>query len=428
MVTQSKCFNNLKETCRREKTGVFRFQAYSQTRPRSLWNRRASKGSQSSIGVQDGHSEHTQQQDTLVNDPDKPNHSSVPSLVEHGTSYEEQTKSFDNIHDRLLPTSRAADIGSSSRPDHDLTSEGESSEDFSFSETEDFETQTVTGSSTPRWGTTTQLADSEQMDIVPEGLIFIDRAVILANSRSSSLAGFSFCAKTLIVHEDGSPSLILKEPCNPTTMCNHISLHIGNVDWTEQELPCSLRVTIRHLLGLPSSVSDAPGPERLTLTVVQTGSRRSSRTLVVSEQGTCKLYSISTPLEVILGNDNDDEEANSEGQAEDYTGTQSVPGDSTTPEPPVNVAEQNANAREEEDRAKFALGNYNRVPCFFCKMDALRPVIDSGSEWQFVVYKSRSFGYRCERCNDRTWVSAGNFGLTFVGGGGSVYDGEIKRN
>lgn len=417
--------------------------------PGSLWNRRASRGSQSSIGVQDGHSEHTQQQGTFVDDPDKPSHSSVPSLVEHGTdgagediailrndgtvdfiygtSYEEQTKSFDNIHDRLLPTSRAAGIGSSSRPDHDLTSEGESSEDFSFSETEDFETQTVTGSSTPLWGTTTQLADCEQMDIVPEGLIFIDRAVILANSRSSSLAGFSFCAKTLIVHEDGSPSLILKEPCNPTTTCNHISLHIANVDWTEQELPCSLRVTIRHLLGLPSSFNVTPGPERLTLTVVQTGSGRSSRTLVVSEQGTRKLYSISTPLEVILSNDNNDEAANSEGQADDYTETQSVPGDSTTPEPPVNVAEQNANARE-EDGAKFALGNYNRVPCFFCKMDALRPVIDGGGEWQFVVYKSRSFGYRCERCNDRTWVSAGNFGLTFVGGGTSWYDGKIRRD
>jgi hypothetical protein len=233
MVTQSKCFNDLKETCRREKTSVFRFQAYSQNivpiRPRRRWNRRASKGSQSSIGVQDGHSEHAQQQDTLVNDPDKPSHSSVPRLVEHGmngagedivivrndgevdfiygTSYEEQTKSFDNIHDRPLPTSRAADIGSSSRPDPDLTSEGGSSEDFSFSETEDFETQTVTGSSTPLWGTTTQLADSEHMDIVPKGLILINRAVNLANSRSSSPAGFSFCVKTLIVHEDGSPSL-----------------------------------------------------------------------------------------------------------------------------------------------------------------------------------------------------------------------------
>lgn len=129
MVMQSKCSNDLKETYRREKTGVLCFQAYSQNnvpiRPRRLWKGRASKGSQSSISVQDGHSEYAQQQDTLVNDPDKLIHSSVPSLAEHGmngagedivivrndgkvdfiygTSYEEQTKSFDNIDDRLLP-------------------------------------------------------------------------------------------------------------------------------------------------------------------------------------------------------------------------------------------------------------------------------------------------------------------------------------
>jgi hypothetical protein len=182
------------------------------------------------------------------------------------------------------------------------------------------------------------------------------------------------------------------------------------------------------VLVLPSSVNDVLDPEHLTLTVVQTGSGRSSRTLVVSNQGTCKQYSILTLLEVILGDNNNDEEANSKGQADDYTETRSVLGDPTTPEQPINVAEQNAKAREEEEKAKFALGKYNRVPCFFCKTDALRPVIDSGSEWQFVVYKIESFGYRCERCNDRTWVSAGNFGLTFVGGGGSVYHGEIRRN
>jgi hypothetical protein len=208
-------------------------------------------------------------------------------------------------------------------------------------------------------------------------VVFLDRAVVLGNCESSAAEGFSFCAKTLIIHEDGSSTLILKEPCTPGTRCEHISLLTRNFIQAEQELPYSLRVSLRHV---PTSHSDTNGisdQEHLTLTVVQAGFGLSLRTLVFNNQGTCKQHSIKTPLEVI------------------------------------SVLDDEVDDREETN---FALMGFSRVPCFFCGKDALRPLLDGGGEWGFLVYSNISFGYSCDRCKERTWVSAGRFGPSGVGG------------
>lgn len=176
--------------------------------------------------------------------------------------------------------------------------------------------------------------------------------------------------------QDRSPSLILKESCNPTTMCNHISLYIGNVDWTEQELPWLPPSTQYNICQYYLTVSMTP---HLTLTVVQTGSGRSSRTLVVSKQGACKLYSIPIPLEVILDNDITMQKPTLRDKPMIIRRLR-VLQEILLPRNHPSISLNNTPTLEkEEERPRFALGRHNKVSFFFCKRNALRPVIDNGS-------------------------------------------------
>ncbi len=46
----------------------------------------------------------------------------------------------------------------------------------------------------------------------------------------------------------------------------------------------------------------------------------------------------------------------------------------------------------------------------------LYAVLDAAGSYSVLIFENNSIGYTCQRCSDRTWISAGTFGLSVPGG------------
>jgi hypothetical protein len=312
----------------------------------------------------------------------------------------------------------------SERVDYETASELGSACPFS-SESEDFEARTVTDAHGPC--PTMTIYDSAQVgvNIDQDAFILIDQAVNLDNCTSSIASAFQFCVRTLFVPETGSPSLILKEPCKTAApSCNHIKVSIQSDIMSEQVFPCSLQASLLQGPMPASGNLHRPSQERLALFMLPDCRQRSSRTLVLTRQGACKQYAIPTSLEMVYISDvstlgegsgeSDEAEDNISGEANPETHHHS-----DLPQAATKQADNEEVSKETAEKAgerNFGLWDFSRVSCFFCGRDALRPVADSAGVFGLLVYKNSSFGYTCQRCKDRTWISGAKFGLTGVGG------------
>lgn len=301
-----------------------------------------------------------------------------------------------------------------------LTLDEESSENFTFSDSEAFETETATDF--PFCRSSITLYDSADIELDPEGMIFIDRAVAMANCTSTTTADFRFCVKILIVHENGSSSLVLKEPCShDANGCEHILVHTCSKTLSRQMLPCSLRVSLRQGTKGTSGAIDHSTQERPRLVVVEDCNSRSSHTLILHERGARKRYAMMTSLEIVSVFDDYQNDETEEG----FSSTGDIP-DSFSQHEPTGNNENNTDESggdqegadpDEHDVSEVNSGleSFSRLPCIFCCTDALRPERDAEGAQALLIVRNDSFGYSCARCRGRTWVSGMRFGLTLLG-------------
>ncbi|KAH9210822.1 hypothetical protein DL95DRAFT_412653 [Leptodontidium sp. 2 PMI_412] len=328
-------------------------------------------------------------------------------------------------NEHSAPTPKYERAESPDRSDS-LALDEESSENFAFSDSEAFEIETATDFPFSRSSIT--LYDSADIDLDPEGMIFIDRAVIMDNCTSTTTADFRFCVNILIIHENGSPSLVLKEPCShDANGCEHILVHTCSKILSERVLPCSLRVSLRQGPKLTSGAIDHSTQECPRLLVLEDCNSRSSHTLILHERGARTQYAMATSLEIVsvFGNYQNDETEPDGEKEEDISSTGDITDSHSQTEPTghnENNTDEDGGNQEGVDpdgydnsEVNFGLESFSRLPCIFCCTDALRPERDAEGSQALLIVRNDSFGYSCARCKGRTWVSGMRFGLTLVG-------------
>lgn len=346
-----------------------------------------------------------------------------------------EQQSYSHYHSVLMLEDGYAE---SSRRDDDQIMSQIGSEDFIPSDSETFDVDSVTsGPLSPSHHT---IYDSMEVIIEQDVMIFIDRAAIMSNCKSPTTTDFRLCVRTLIVHKNGSPTFILKEPCSADADgCNHLSVHTCFDILSGQETPCSLRVSLRQGPISTSGSGDHPSQEPLKIWAHEDCNDRSLRTLILSEEGARKRYATKTRLEIdsVFGNYDDEARETGDDTYAESVGSTSIDADSS--EPTLNG--QTRNGENGTDETQFERGNgtgneafggrnandvketnsgirnFSRMPCLFCGEDALRPMLDAAGGVELLILTNQSFGYTCARCKKRTWVSGMKFGLTLVGAG-----------
>lgn len=127
----------------------------------------------------------------------------------------------------------------------------------------------------------------------------------------------------------------------------------------------------------------------------------------MSQSGQYKQYADAMSLQANISLDvqHGDDEA-------DYSNTSS---DGTAAS--ENIADEKETEEERPHVEARAGGTpFSSLPCFFCQDDALEPEVNAHGSAAFVFGRNQSFGYTCQRCKDRTWISAMEYTLTLFGG------------
>jgi hypothetical protein len=306
-------------------------------------------------------------------------------------------------------------------------------EDNIFSDSEE---STVSTNTTTHFGDShIMIYDSASLSIRRQGTIFLDRAVVVEDCRSYASEGFRFCAKTLMLDEHGSPTLILKEQCQIEQTCEHCSIHAMTDIGFDRNLPFSLQVLLEQ--GPPSASDGSTNSDwgHLECTIIRSTPRPELHTLFLQERSYGGQYVMPTTFTLIPrlqvfeidANDADidaestrssdtvvDELAQSgttSGNGERHDNT-SINGDADNEE--LERTEANNN-NDEPTKHHSSLGIFSSMPCVFCGTDALRPRVDAEGVQALLLVKNQSFGYTCDRCKDRTWISGTRFGPTLIG-------------
>lgn len=312
------------------------------------------------------------------------------------------------------------------------------SEDDVLSEENDIAELTIIGH--PVSSSQDILYDSEEFTIGQHAIIFLDRAITITNCRLPTGEGFRFCVATFIIHEGGYPVLILKEPCSfDSHKCQHISVRTPSGSSFDYLLPCSLRAILGEKpipTGNNRAIDNHPAEEQLKLIVLRDCNDRSSRTLVLGLDGFRTQYAVQMVLCVsVLGLDESEER---DGEGDGTASESSSVASHVTSEPQavqhIKIGDDNGIPSESSGAASPTsesqvvihcgtnLLRFSSLPCFFCRQDALRPQQNADGAHGWLVMRSDYFGYRCDRCRDRTWVSGTQFGLTGVGGAWSFWN------
>ncbi|KAH0565864.1 hypothetical protein GP486_000742 [Trichoglossum hirsutum] len=244
------------------------------------------------------------------------------------------------------------------------------------------------------------------VELKPDGMVFIDGTVKIADCTSSETGVLRFCTRTLIVGDDNHTSAMLKEPCGTDPNgCGHISIYSRPHPLFEKQSPYSFQVTLQHgpISSADATTNESGEPESLVLNYSDSCNDPELHTLIYSHEGARIRYAARTKLSIapILDANLNDGEAD-EGER-DGTGA-------------------DADIPTEGNEIAHGIRSFTRVPCIFCGVDALQPVQDAGGVVGAVIYSNRSFGYTCQRCNKRSWVSGGEFGLSFPGASWSWWD------
>ncbi|RAK99622.1 uncharacterized protein BO80DRAFT_120087 [Aspergillus ibericus CBS 121593] len=281
-------------------------------------------------------------------------------------------------------------------------SNGNTTDDAVFSQSEYFPVTTDDEGSTY----SSAIYDSEELDIDPNVEAFIDGAVTIANCVSGDNNCLEFCVRTMIIHDSESPVLILKEPCRSST-CRHISLYAQGGLRAEHPTPCYLQVLLREnqVSEAPESSSSHDHCLKVFTTSHRDKTQKGNTTLILGQIGRFKQYAVPTSFSADVFTEKEDE--SEESDHSETSSNASTILDEDRQEETSEVPPQDPTVTEELP--------FSSLPCLFCREDALRPRLSAGGVQALLFLQNNSFGYTCERCNERTWVSAMRYGLTGVG-------------
>ncbi|KAL4987920.1 hypothetical protein BDW68DRAFT_187644 [Aspergillus falconensis] len=305
---------------------------------------------------------------------------------------------FSGSAQHLLTEAEDADKLSSDMPCE------QAEEDYIFSDSEYF--PMTTDDEGPSLQTVTH--DNSELDLDPNAETFIDGSVQMANCVSLEDPDcFEFCTRTMLVHDTEPTVFVLKERCN-STLCRHISICVRGSLSSDLQTPCFYRAFLQEQQDpqspLDTSNSDT---EYIRLFTAQHCAMRSHATLILSQSGRLKQYALRTSLFATLSplpDEEDQETEHSETSPERILVTEGV-----------QQGQEEESSVQSEEPVPAGIPPYSSLPCYFCRQDALRPRLSAGGIQALLLLKNRSFGYTCERCKDRTWVSATSYGLTGVG-------------
>jgi hypothetical protein len=252
--------------------------------------------------------------------------------------------------------------------------------------------------------------DSEELSVNSNAEAFIDGSVTIAKCMSPENGCFEFCVRTLLIHDMESPVMILKEPCWNST-CEHISIRTQGGLSAGHQAPCYLQALLyeqqfSEAREYPEKDSSFRQPLSLITKTHVDKTQNGNFTLILGQRGRFRQYAEKTSFvaDVSVETSHEDEE-------EDYPETSSH-GDTA-----VNDVDQTEGsfAQLEEATETEHPKSFSKLPCFHCREDALQPRVDAGGGQALFLVENNSFGYTCQRCKDRTWVSATTFGLTLAG-------------
>jgi hypothetical protein len=209
--------------------------------------------------------------------------------------------------------------------------------------------------------------------------------------------------RTLIIHDVGPPVLILEEPCQGS-VCRHTRVCTRGGLSVEQQTPCFLQVLLQG-----NQISDAPeAPEALGtsssneqyLSVFATThcdkTQNRNATLILHQYGRFQQYAIpaSFVADVFMANAGEQAE---DGEESDCSETSSDGGTDLD-----IVRQEGGSGMQPRELSVAEKLPFSKPPCLFCKEDALRPRLSAGGAQALLLVQNNSFGYTCERCNDRT--------------------------
>ncbi|KAL2827735.1 hypothetical protein BDW59DRAFT_160041 [Aspergillus cavernicola] len=133
------------------------------------------------------------------------------------------------------------------------------------------------------------------LDVDRQSELFIDPAVN-AGGCGTTADNPRFCVKSLILQEDGSFRLILREPCDVGFgACEHVTL-ISLCEIPLQGLPDVFSVSLHQGPLLTSGDIAYPSQGRLRLTALRECQNQDSHTVIISHTGERKRFAIHTTL------------------------------------------------------------------------------------------------------------------------------------
>lgn len=295
--------------------------------------------------------------------------------------------------------------GTSSHASQDQVRDGNLTDDAMFSQSEYFAVTTDDEGSTY----SNAVYDSEELDIDPNAEAFLDGAITIAKCVRLDNECFEFCVRTMIIHDTESPVFILKEPCR-SIICRHISVCAQGDLPVEHQTPCYIHALLRE-----RQASEAPEfldtgsshKQRLKLftTSHYDKTQEGNATLILRQSGRFKQYAVPTSLlaDVFVGTEDEGEESDSSEPSSDGSTVLDV------------VRQVEESGIQPGGRTAAAEHPFSNLPCLFCREDALRPRLSAGGAQALIFVQNNSFGYTCERCSERTWISATTYGFTGVG-------------
>lgn len=254
------------------------------------------------------------------------------------------------------------------------------------------------------------------MELSPDGAVFIDGAVTIADCKTSRTGLLRFCARTLIAGENYT-NAILQEPCGiDPDVCCHVSVYSEQHSLFEKQSPYSFQGILKHrsYFDTDARTRGHGDLESLALNFLDDCDNPKLHTLIYRNKGTHKRYASPTKLaitsfrslESLVGVDMDEDRAHEEGQ--DMIGADRDVSNEDSEVPTGDVTGHGA-------VITHGIGPFTRVPCIFCGTDALQPAKDATVSFGTMVYRNFSFGYTCQRCKKRSWVSRGEYRLSVLG-------------
>lgn len=242
------------------------------------------------------------------------------------------------------------------------------------------------------------------IEIKDQSSIFIAKTVAIEKCRSNASGNLFFCVDRLNLHVD-MQVFALKEPCDSSNRCNHVTIEGLEGESITCHIPTLFPISFTP--GPAGTESDAEETFRWTRDILSPFERcreRCAHTLVEESDSRSVKCAVKAHFRASFGRqpsedwdtDNDSENVDSENDKATHDG-----GDCS--ETTDDHAEKEQSNAERQRTGPFS--SLPCLPCFFCHKDAVNPEFESVFDISFIVYSSLSYGYKCSRCEQKTWIT-----------------------